>query len=175
MAQITLSSNITIITKVKAISCSFCLLSIIMLVYILVQPSVYERGNHVNLNQYFCLFVASLTLLTNLLLYQATLQVTLSLNFWPNSNYCLLTWIIVHIIIQGMLVFKMISCFYALSNETNFSRIKFSGGRREDKTSQTSLILLSVLLITGQLLISFGMKIVLQFYEESNKEEGDEE
>ena len=77
--------------------------------------------------------------------------------------------------VQGMLAFKMISCFYELSNETNFSGIKFSDGKKEDKTSQTSLILLSVLLIIGQLLLSFGMKIVLQFYKDSNKEEGDEE
>ena len=175
MAPSALSSNITIITKVKAISFSFCLLSIIMFVYILVQPSVYEKERHVNFNQYVGLFAASLTLLTNLLLYQATLQVTLSLTFWPNSNCCLLIWMIVHIIVHGMLAFNMVSCIYALSNKTNFSSNKFGDGRKEDQLSQTSLILLSVLLIMGQLLILIGMKIVFQFYEESNKDDGDEE
>merc|ERR1712150_234224 len=120
------------------------------------------------------LFAASLTLLTNLL-YQATLQVTLSLTFWPNSNCCLLIWIIVHMIVHGMLAFNMVSCIYALSNKTNFSSNKFGDGRKEDQLSQHSLILLTVLLIMGQLLILIGMKIVFQFYEESNKDDGDEE
>ena len=169
------SFSVTIITKAKVISFSFCLLSIIMLVYICIQIWIYDKENHVNFNQYIYLLAAFLSILSNLLLYQGILEKSLGFTYWPNSNCCLLSWILVHIIVIGILFLNTISCFYSLSNKTNSASSTSSGRKNEDETSQKSLILLSVLLILGQLLILLGIKVVLQFYGASNKDDSDEE
>ena len=167
--------SVTIITKVKAISLTFCLLSIIMLVFVIIQISVNENANRQNFNQYFNLLANLLVLLTNLLLYQAILQITLGLKFWPNANYCLLSWILVHLFILGILFFNTLSYIYTLSKKTNFAIDSTSERRKEDETSRNIQILLTILLIMGQLLILFGIKVVTQFFEASNKDDSDEE
>ena len=168
-------SGVTIITKVKAISLIFCLLSIIMLVFVVIQISVNENANRQNFTQYFNLLGTSLSLITNLLLYQAILEITLGFTFWPNANYCLVSWILVHLFILGILIFNTLSYIFTLSNKTNFAIDSSSERRKEDETSRNIQILLSILLIMGQLLILYGIKVVIQFFGASNKDDSDEE
>ena len=175
MEQKSKLSCVNIVTKVKVISFSFCLISIIMLVYVVIQISVNENENHVNFNQYFNLLATFLALLANLLLYQAILQITLGFTFWPNSNCCLILWILVHFIILGIFLFNTLSYIYTLTNKTKVDTNTSSDGKKDDETSRNSQILLSILLIMGQLLILYGMKVVIQFFEASNKDDSDEE
>ena len=168
-------SGVTIITKVKAISLTFCLLSIVVLVFVVIQISVNENANRQNFNQYFNLLATSLSLITNLLLYQAILEITFGFTFWPNANYCLVSWMLVHLFILGILFLNTLSYIYTLSNKTNFAIDSFSERRKEDETSRNIQILLSILLIMGQLLILYGIKVVIQFFGASNKDDSDEE
>ena len=126
-----------------------------------------------NFKEYVNVLAISLSLLTNLLLcqaifdYQAELERKM-LNYWPSQNYCVLSWIIVHLFVLGILFFNMLNCFYLLNN-----RISTTGLAQEKvkTTLKTNDVVLSVFLIIGQLSILLGMKMVIKLFKEINSNE----
>ena len=163
--------NISLFTKAKSIAFVFSLLSIIALLYYLIQPSWLDaRQDHhkYNLSEYVHIIAILLVLITNLLLYQAILDISCkSLYYWPNPKYCLLSWLIVHCIVMLLLFSNMVSCFHSLRRQD------FASTHKDQETSsKINLIPFCILLALGQMLILLGMKTVLNvFAEHKNSEE----
>ena len=162
--------SISLITKTKVIAIAFSMISIMMLVYSFTEPIL--ENHKMNFKGYVNMFAISLSLLTNLLLcqaifdYQAELE-NKALNYWPSQNYCVLSWIIVHLFALGILFFNMLSCFYLLNNQIS------TAGMTQEKVktnSKTNDVVLSVFLIIGQLSILLGMKMVIKLFKEINSD-----
>jgi hypothetical protein len=161
--------SISLITKTKLIAFAFSLISIVMLVYFFMEP-ILNKEKKMDLKEYMHIFAILLSLLTNLLLYQAILDYQaelegIRLNYWPNQNYCVLSWIIVHLIVFGILFFNMLSCFYLLNDQNSTTRLTQEKVRTISKTDD---VVLNVFLIIGQLSILLGMKMVIKLLKESN-------
>ena len=104
--------SISLITKSKLIALAFSLISILILVYLLAEPIVNKENHEMNLKKYVNMLATSLSLLTNLLLCQAILDYQAemegkTLHYWPGQNYCVLSWIVVHLFVLGILFFNI--------------------------------------------------------------------
>ena len=160
--------SLSLVNKAKAISFVFSLVSIVVALFFLVHPKIIEEDDHkYTLNECVYIITATSALITDLLLYQATMDMKhKSLYYWPNPNYCLLSWIVVHLIVLALLVSRMSSCIYSLIDQ-NFT----SAYENQESSYKNNLVLLSIVLASGQILIILAVKTVLNVFQSYNKDE----
>ena len=160
--------SLSLINKAKAISFVFSLVSIVVALLFLVHPKITEEDDHkYTLNECVYIITATAALITDLLLYQSTMDMKhKSLYYWPNPNYCFLSWIVVHLIVLALLVSRMSSCIYSLIDQ-NFT----SAYENQEPSYENNLVLLSIVLASGQILIILAVKTVLNVFQSYNKDE----
>ena len=150
----------TPITRAKLISGLFTLSSIIIFVYFLVKSTLIDGKYGTDFLDYAYIVIVLLCLISNLLLYQATIQLSdKSLYYWPKPKYCILSWITMHLIVLGILLANTILNL----NLMNGDEYK-SAERLEDQemSSKTTFFLNSICFIVGQIVILIGMKMVTE-------------
>ena len=156
----------TPITRVKLISGLFSLLSIIMFVYFMVKSTLMDGKYGMNFVDYAYVVIVLLCLISNLLLYQATIQLSdKSLYYWPKPKYCILSWITMHLIVLGILLANTILNLNLMNGDEYKSAERLE---RQEMSSQTTAFLNIICFIIGQVIIVIGMKMVTEVVSGSN-------
>ena len=156
----------TPITRVKLISGIFTMLSIIMFVYLMVKSTLMDGKYGFDFLDYAYVIIMLLCLISNLLLYQATIQLSdKSLYYWPKPKYCILFWITVHLVVLGILFSNTISNLNLMSNQEYKSAERLED---PEMRSKTTTFLNIICFIIGQVVILIGMKMVTEVVYGSN-------
>ena len=156
--------GVSLMNRAKVLSIVFSLLSIAMLLYYTIQPKVKaENDLEYHLKDFLQIIAPSLTLVTNLLLYQAVIDIHhQSLYYWPKPKYCLLTWLFVHSTVTILLTHELVYCFYSIHGKYSLSTSGFATCFNQQTTSKVLVIFSTTLFIFEEILIIIGMKIVLE-------------
>ena len=150
----------TPITRVKLISGIFTMVSIIMFVYLMVKSTLMDGKYGLDFLDYAYVIIMLLCLISNLLLYQATIQLSdKSLYYWPKPKYCILFWITVHLVVLGILFSNTISNLNLMSNQEYKSAERLED---PEMRSKTTTFLNIICFIIGQVIILIGMKMVTE-------------
>ena len=156
----------TPITRVKLISGLFTILSIIMFVYLMVKSTLMDGKYGVDFIHYAYVVIVLLCLISNLLLYQATIQLSdKSLYYWPKPTYCILSWITMHLVVLGILFSNTILNLNLMNTHEYKSEDRLEN---QEMTSKTTAFLNIICFILGQVIILIGMKMVTDVVSGSN-------
>ena len=157
--------------KAKCASILLSFVSIVMILYyaiLLKVVNAYQIDRH-NLNEFMYIITPCLTLLTNLLLFQAVIDLQhQSLYYWPKPKPCLLWWMLVHSIVILLLLNEIMCCFYSFSGQDCW----FPNAKNLSCHNQSSvhIIISLIMFIIEEIFIIFGMKIVMKVLENHKKE-----
>ena len=150
----------TPITRAKLISGLFTLLSIIIFVYLMVNSTLMDGKYGVDFLDYAYIGIVLLCLISNLLLYQATIQLSdKSLYYWPKPKYCILSWITMHLIVLGILFADTI---FNLNQMNTYEYKSTERLETREMSSKTTTFLNIICFIIGQIIILIGMKMVTE-------------
>ena len=150
----------TPITKVKLISGLFTLLSIIVFVYLVVKSTLMDGKYGMDFIHYAYVVIVLFCLISNLLLYQATIQMSdKSLYYWPKPKYCILSWITMHLIVLGILLANTILNLNLINGDEYESAERLE---MQEMSSKTTAFLNIICFIVGQVIIVIGMKMVTE-------------
>ena len=154
--------------------CASLLLSFVSTAMILYYAILLKLGKeqHVaknGLNDLMYIITPCFTLLTNLLLFQAVIDLQhQSLYYWPKPKVCLLSWMLVHSIVILLLLNEMMCCFYSFSGQNCW----FPNAKNLSCHHQSSvhIIVSIVMFIIEEIFILFGMITVVEVLEKHRKE-----
>ena len=158
--------------KAKCASLILSFVSIAMILYYTIQLKLttsYNVDKH-SLNEFMYIITPCLTLLTNLLLFQAVIDLQhQSLYYWPKPKVCLLFWMLVHSIVILLLLNEIMCCFYSLRGQDCW----FPNAKNLSCHNQSNVhIIVSIIMfIIEEIFILFGIKIVIKVLENHKKEE----
>ena len=156
-----MSCVFSLMNRAKVLSIVLSLLSLSMLLYYTIQPKVEaEQDRAYHLKDFLQIISPSITLVTNLLLYQAIIDIHhQSLYYWPKPKYCLLSWLLVHSTVTILLTHELVCCFYSIHEKYSQST---SGAASCFNQQTNSLIILSTtLFILEEILIQLKMNQML--------------
>ena len=159
-----MSCSFSLMNRAKVLAIVFSLLSLSMLLYYTIQPKVdAEQDREYHLKDLLQIIAPSITLVTNLLLYQAVIDIHhQSLYYWPKPKYCLLSWLLVHSTVTILLTHELVCCFYSIHEKYSKSSSGVATCFNQQTDSQPIVILSTTLFIFEEMLIIIGMKIVLE-------------
>ena len=159
-----MSCSFSLMNRAKVLSIVFSFLSLSMLLYYTIQPKVEAKKDlEYQLKDFIQIIAPSITLVTNLLLYQAVIDIHhQSLYYWPKPKYCLLSWLLVHSSVTILLTHELVCCFYSIHGKYWVSTSEVATCFNQQTDSQALVILLTAIFIFEEILIIFGMKIVLE-------------
>ena len=150
----------TPITRAKLISGLFTLLSTIIFVYLMVKSTLMDGKYGMDFIHYAYVVIVLLCLISNLLLYQATIQLSdKSLYYWPKPKYCILSWITMHLIVLGILLANTILNLNLMNGDEYKSAERLE---KPEMSSKTTAFLNIICFIIGQVIIVIGMKMVTE-------------
>ena len=150
----------TPITRVKLISGLFTMLSIIVFVYLMVKSTLMDGKYEVDFIHYAYVVIVLLCLISNLLLYQAAIQLSdKSLYYWPKPKYCILSWITMHSVILGILFSNTVLNLNLMNTHEYKPADRLEN---QEMTSKTTAFLNIICFIIGQAIIVIGMKMVTE-------------
>ena len=150
----------TPITRVKLISGLFTILSIIMFVYLMVKSTLMDEKYGLDFLDYAYVIIVLLCVISNLLLYQATIQLSdKSLYYWPKPKYCILSWITMHLIVLGILLANTILNLNLMNGDEYESAERLE---MQEMSSKTTAFLNIICFIIGQVIVVIGMKMVTE-------------
>ena len=156
----------TPITRVKLISGLFTILSIIMFVYLMVKSTLMDGKYGLDFLDYAYVIIVLLCVISNLLLYQATIQLSdKSLYYWPKPTYCILSWITMHLVVLGILFSNTILNLNLMNTHEYKSEDRLEN---QEMTSKTTAFLNIICFILGQVIILIGMKMATDVVSGSN-------
>ena len=148
-------NDLSLQTKAKAVSLLFSVVSIIVIVFYIINPQLIKDKENHDLHDYLYIILAALALLSNLLMYQALLDISSSkLYYWPDPRYCFLYWILVHSVSLIIFFLNMIFRFWFLVQE------ELTKSNSSVRNSNTVTIILVIVFALGQIFILVGVKIV---------------
>ena len=148
-------NDLSLQTKAKGVSLLFAVLAIILIVFFIINPQLVQDKENLDFKDYLYIILPALALLSNLLMYQAFLDISSSkLYYWPDPKYCFLWWILVHSASLIIFFLNMTFRFWSLVQEA------LGESNSTVKNSNTVTILLVILFALGQTVILVGMKIV---------------
>ena len=152
--------------KSKLISITFSMVSILVIVYYLIDPISETKYRHGMIGLIYPL-VAGWLLLINLLLYQAVLCIPhTSLHYWPHPRVAIIVWIMSHSILFIVLVCGMVYIFHCVIMGLPIAH------NVVDVTFRGNLIMLGILCLLEAMLIVYGISIAKNLLQElSEKEE----
>ena len=148
--------------KAKCASLLLSIVSVAMILYYGIQLKI-AKAYHIDkhgLNDIMYIITPCLTLLTNLLLFQAVIDLQhQSLYYWPKPKVCLLWWMLIHSIVVLLLLNEIMCCFYSFSGQDCW----FPSAKKLSCHNQSSvhIILSLIMFIIEEIFILFGMKIVI--------------
>lgn len=150
--------------KAKAMSVIFCVISIAALIYFSIQPTIVNGKHGYDLQDFVTIIIPSLTLVSNLILLQAVLDIHHeSLYYWPSPRVGFLSWIFLHLSVLLMIIYEATSCFYSIK-EGNYpvatTTTKATCLNLEFYSYEATISQILVLIILGTLLL-YGMKVVI--------------
>ena len=150
----------TPITRAKLISGLFTLSSTIIFVYLVVKSTLIDGKYGMDFLDYAYIVIVLLCLISNLLLYQATIQLSdKSLYYWPKPEYCILYWITMHLLVLVILLANTILNLNLMNSDEYKSAEQLED---QEMSSKTTFFLNSICFIVGQVIILIGMKMVIE-------------
>ena len=157
--------------KAKCASLLLSFVSITMILYYAILLK-FGKEQHVaknGLNELMYIITPCFTLLTNLLLFQAVIDLQhQSLYYWPKPKVCLLSWMLVHSIVILLLFNEMMCCFYSFSGQDCwFPNAKNLSCHHQ---SRVHIIVSIIMFILEEIFILFGMKTVIEVLENHKKD-----
>ena len=115
---------------------------------------------------YAYVVIVLLCLISNLLLYQATIQLSdNSLYYWPKPKYCILSWVTMHLVVLGILLSNTILNLNLMNTDEYKSEDRLEN---QEMTSKTTAFLNIICFILGQVIILIGMKMATDVVSGSN-------
>ena len=165
-----MSCNISLDTKTKSISIGLSMISILSILYFTIQPKLIDEYHQYNLNDVLHIITPSLSLVSNLLLYQAVLDIHhQSLYYWPKPKVCILSWLLIHAVVALLILYEITSCLFPIRDE-NVLPIRNSACFNLDTSVKSILKSLSVILMVEELLILLGMMTVISLLADYKKQ-----
>ena len=150
--------------KAKVISVLFCVISTAALIYFSIQPKIVNDNQGYHLQDFVSIIIPSLTLVSNLILLQAVLDIHHdSLYYWPSPRSGFLSWIFLHLSVLVMMIYEATSCFYSIKEGNHIiatAATKATCLNLEFYSYEATISQILVLIVLGTLLL-YGMKVVI--------------